>query len=65
MTDSLPPCMGGWCERRDQCARYHQAAPMWVQPSERLCQSGTRDAFKAISLQPAKQITETTDCHAL
>jgi hypothetical protein len=34
----LPACMGGWCELRDDCTRYH--AKTGADPVERLCNPG-------------------------
>ncbi len=39
-------CMGGWCHLRDKCLHH---APNQHQPVfERLCESGTTDAFSPL-----------------
>lgn len=38
---SVRACMGGWCNRRENCANYGRADK---EPSERLCKGGI-DAF--------------------
>lgn len=43
----LPPCMGGMCAHRDNCARYHEARPD-VPPAERLCQPGGMNAWRPL-----------------
>jgi hypothetical protein len=43
--------MGGWCTRRGECARYHQAQRR--SPSERLCIPGQSDVFAPIVVRPA------------
>lgn len=35
---TAPACMGGWCRRREDCARYH--AQNREAPVERLCEPG-------------------------
>lgn len=50
----LRACMGGWCNRRENCANY---GPPDVEPSERLCKSGM-DAFVHRSGFAAKTIKE-------
>lgn len=43
MSSSLPPCMGGWCSRRDHCLLFHHARRGGFgrqEPSERLCAPG-------------------------
>lgn len=45
----LPPCMGGWCAKREHCARYRQQpAPGLREPAERLCEAGKANAFRAL-----------------
>lgn len=48
----LPACMGGFCTRREQCARYHQHTGRKY-PAERLCRTRERDLFLAIAPVPA------------
>lgn len=38
----LLPCMGGWCEKREHCANYHEGTA--GAPSERICEKG-QDGF--------------------
>jgi hypothetical protein len=33
-------CMGGYCKRRESCARYHADFPARSRPGERLCSKG-------------------------
>lgn len=51
---SLPACMGGWCELREDCSRYHAATD--VDPVDRLCEmghDGIIDGYPVILLRPA------------
>lgn len=41
---ALPPCMGGWCTRRDKCAR-HWLRLGFVPARERLCPAGGHELF--------------------
>lgn len=41
-------CMGGWCSRRDRCARHLTADRS--APFERLCEPGDHDCFKHAAL---------------
>lgn len=43
-------CMGGWCNRRENCAHY---GPLDKEPSERLCKGGI-DAFVHRSKETGK-----------
>lgn len=46
MSAAHKPCMGGWCPRRERCARYWQ--PSLLAPAERLCEPGLANAYKPI-----------------
>lgn len=48
-TASLPPCMGGWCNIREHCTRYHLESDRL--PAERLCEKSNYAAF--LPLRPA------------
>lgn len=34
-------CMGGWCSKREKCARYHVEGVVRFRSAERLCSSET------------------------
>lgn len=44
----LPACMGGYCNLRDTCNRYHQMAHR-TSPAERLCTPGRNELWVAIA----------------
>lgn len=46
-------CMGGWCQKRQQCPHYTEAAR--VNPEERLCLQG-QDGVRAIETSPFRVI---------
>jgi hypothetical protein len=46
MAVTVASCMGGWCAKREACARYLQ--PGRGLPIERLCEPGRTDAFEAV-----------------
>lgn len=52
----IPPCMGGFCPRREGCARYQSRGLQ--QPAERLCQPGGADVF-----QPLRSVVEPPKTH--
>lgn len=45
----LPACMGGFCDVRTSCARYHALNRGY--PSERLCTRGRSDAWQPVSVE--------------
>lgn len=45
----VPACMGGFCEVRTSCARYHALNRGY--PSERLCSPGRHDAWQPVTVE--------------
>ena len=45
----LPACMGGFCDVRTSCARYHALNRGY--PSERLCLPAKRDAWQPVTVE--------------
>jgi len=59
----LLPCMGGWCEKREHCANYHQGVPLTVgAPAERICEKG-QDGFSPWAVVIPLQIAEPPQLH--
>jgi len=55
----IPPCMGGWCERREKCRRYQVGAPMnRLVPAERLCPKGETPEFIPVTRVPWQLMVE-------
>lgn len=48
-----PACMGGFCPKREQCARYHSMYRR--EPAERLCEPGKTNMF--LALKPVRVVT--------
>lgn len=42
----MTPCMGGWCAKRDTCARH--LYPTNRKPAERLCPAGETPHYRHI-----------------
>lgn len=43
-----PACMGGFCDVRSSCARYHALNRAY--PSERLCSPAKHDAWQPVTV---------------
>lgn len=57
MSTILHPCMGGWCQIREDCANYHQSGVMVVgKPHDRLCVKGEDGTSEIAIVKPLSQI---------